>query len=209
MDVIIVGEDDVCKAIIHRVLKFCDGNISILREMPAKGRVTTLITEFNSLSAYYPVILLTDLDNNGCPPAYTAKLMGGNDKHINFLLSIAVDEAEAWLMADRIGFARYFNVDIDLIPKPSKSKLQGRVEQIEIYCGVKTSWYFMNRILPHSTNKTLIKQMTPNPGATKGPEYNNVMLPFIHDIWDIEAAIENSDSLRSMINRILRLLGEH
>jgi hypothetical protein len=214
MDVFVVGEDDACKAIIYRVIDFCCAakgkSLRVVSELPARGgEIKNKIKNFNILSVSTPVILLTDLDNNTCPPAFIATLMGGDVKNENFVLSIAVDEVEAWLLADRGGFARYFDVDVALIPNASRIKMQGRVEKTEIDCKCKTSLYFTSTILPNSRNKSLIEQLTPRYGATKGPEYNTVMVPFIRNSWNIEEAMQNSDSLKGMINRIFRLIDNH
>lgn len=208
MEVFIVGEDDACRAVIRRVISFCSEAIEILpQEFPVRGgEIKSQIGKFNRLSTSSPVILLIDLDNNTCPPEFRTTLLKGDVQNHNFVLSIAVDEVEAWLLADRIGFSRYFGVEVGLIPEASQIRMQGRVAKTEIDCGYKTSLYFVKEILPHSRNKTLIEQLTPQPGAIKGREYNSVMTPFIRDHWDIDAAMENSDSLKRMVNRILRLI---
>lgn len=211
MDLYLVGEDDACKAVIYRVIDFCSISrktpLKVILELPARGgEIKSKIKNFNILSANTPVVLLTDLDNNGCPPSYISTLMKGDKKNDNFVLSIAVDEVEAWLLADRTGFARYFGVETGLIPLPSLIKMQGRVEKKEIECRCKTSFHIVTKILPYSRNKSLIEQLTPRPGATKGPEYNSAMLPFIQEYWSIENAVQNSDSLQGMINRIFRLI---
>lgn len=144
MDIYIVGEDDACKAIIYRVITFCfaaRGKLpNIISELPARGgEIKSKIKDFNRLSTNTPVILLTDLDCNTCPPLYLSALMDGDLKNDAFILSIAVDEVEAWLLADRNGFAQHFSVDITLIPKPSRIKMQGRTEKTEIACPYKTS----------------------------------------------------------------------
>lgn len=212
MEVFIVGEDDACRAVIRRVVAFCANvkNTPIKvrpQEFPIRGgEIKSKIKNFNKLSITTPVILLTDLDNNICPPTFITALMDGDNKNENFVLSTAVDEVEAWLLADREGIARYFSIGIEKIPQTSKITMQGRVEKTEISCPCKTSLYFVNQILPHSRNKTLIKQLTPRKGAVKGPEYNIGMIPFIQNHWNIEAAMKNSDSLKGMIYRIFHLI---
>jgi hypothetical protein len=212
MDVFIVGEDDACKAVIRRVIAFCAEtkkiSITILpQEFPVRGgEIKSKIKNFNLLSASAPVVLLADMDNNTCPPIFVTSLLKGEARNDNFILSIAVDEVEAWLLADRHGFANYFGVDVALIPSTSQIKMQGRVEKKEIVCPVKTSLYCVTEIWPKSRNKTLKEQLIPRPGATKGAEYNSVMVPFIRDHWNVEKAIENSDSLKGMVNRICRYI---
>jgi hypothetical protein len=112
MKIFIVGEDPVTYAIIKRVLVYCSDEFEIISELPARGgQIKSKITEFNNLSSNYPVILLMDLDNNGCAPQYVKDLIP--NKNEKFILNVAVDEAEAWLMADRNGFADYFRIKLD------------------------------------------------------------------------------------------------
>lgn len=211
MDIFVVGEDDACKAVIYRVIAFCAAlrktSLKVVSELPARGgEIKNKIKNFNLLSKHTPVVLLTDLDNNTCPPSFIGTLMHGENKNRDFVFSVAVDEVEAWLLADREGFARYFQVDIDRIPGASKTKMQGRSEKTEIVCPYKASLYFAQQILPHSRSKTKIEQLTPRPGATKGPEYNSVMIPFIQDHWNLETAMDNSNSLSGMVDRVCRLI---
>lgn len=41
--------------------------------------------------------------------------------------------------------------------------------------------------------------------ASKGPEYNVAILPFVKNIWNIDEAMKNSDSLSRMVLRLKRL----
>ncbi|MDR0895926.1 MAG: DUF4276 family protein [Prevotellaceae bacterium] len=115
MEVFIVGEDPVTKAIVERVIRYCSDAISIINELPARGgQIKRLIPEFNKLSAAYPVVLLTDLDQYQCAPLMLREFIPHKNK--NFIFNIAVDEAEAWLMADREGFADYFKIALEDMP---------------------------------------------------------------------------------------------
>lgn len=204
MKVYIVGEDPVTYAIIKRILSFCSGQFEIISELPARGgEIKNKIPQFNQLSNTNPVILLTDLDNNLCAPELLKKLIPA--KNQNFIFNIAVDEAEAWLMADRRGFANYFSIDINLIPLSHRTKQGGRTELTEMNFSYKSSMYFTHELAKRSTNSIFVKQFIPKQGAAKGPEYNSAMLPFIQNIWNIDSAKENSDSLNRMISRINEL----
>ena len=121
MRVFIVGEDDVTLAIIRRVLVYCSDDFEIISELPAHGgQVKNKIKEFNKLSESYPVVLLIDLDNDDCAPLLIKKLV--KDKNKDFIFNIAVDEAEAWLMADRENFASYFKIKMEDMPSAHQTK---------------------------------------------------------------------------------------
>ncbi|EHB91863.1 hypothetical protein HMPREF9450_01912 [Alistipes indistinctus YIT 12060] len=210
-NVYLVGEDAVTIEILHRVLRFCAEikhvNINVIAEFPVRGgKIKDAIISYNKLSLTFPVILLTDLDDASCAPCLLKKLMKGTTPNREFVINIAVDEAEAWLMADRVGFANYFCVDIDAIPMPFPTKQGGRNYCTEMNFGIKSSYDFTHRILQTCSNSTIKNQLLPRKGAAKGPEYNPVVIPFVSSKWDINAARQNSNSLDRMINRILLLL---
>lgn len=100
--VYIVGEDDVTRHVIYRILSYCGaGRFTVLMELPARGgEIKNKIPNFNQLAMKFPVILLTDLDADNCAPELKRKLLGGLEQAENLVFNVAVDEAEAWLMAD-------------------------------------------------------------------------------------------------------------
>lgn len=209
MELYIVGEDEATRTIIYKIIEFCQlKDVMILSDLPARGgKVKQQIANFNNLSARYPVVLLTDLDDAYCPPSLIQSWHIGA-KNANFIINIAIDEAEAWLMADRENFSKYFQVDIDLIPCSKQTKLGGRKWKQEMCFPYKPSLYLTQAIIPHSHSKIIKQQMLPLKGAVKGKEYNAVMTPFIQDYWDINRAMTNSDSLTRMVNRI-KALGDN
>ena len=205
MKVYIVGEDAVTYSVIKRILYYCSSDFEIEAELPARGgQVKNKITEFNSLSEVHPVILLIDLDNYDCAPLLIEKLL--KDKNKCFIFNIAVDEAEAWLMADRKGFSSYFRVKIEDMPSAHQSKQGGRKALTEMNFTYKSSMFLTHELIKKSKNSDYIKQLTPKKNAAKGPEYNSCMLPFIQNAWNIDDARNNSDSLNRMILRIENLI---
>ena len=207
MEVYIVGEDSATQEIIKRVISHCSDEIKIIAELPARGgQIKREILKYNSLSKSYPVILLTDLDASSCAPILLRNLLNAIPKEDTFVLNVAIDEAEAWLMADREGFSKYFHVPIHFIPLPQGVRFKNNNYRNEMIFDYKASLYMMNVIIPNSTKDEVIKQLKPVNGAKKGPEYNSAIEPFIRKHWNIENAMSNSDSLVKMINRINALL---
>ena len=204
MKVYIVGEDAVTCTVIKKILSYCSADFEIIAELPARGgQVKSKMQEFNKLSEVYPVILLIDLDNNDCAPQLMKQLV--KDKNNDFIFNIAVDEAEAWLMADREGFASYFRIKVNDMPSTYLTKQGGKKALIEMNFAYKSSMYLTHELIKKSNNSEYIQQLTPKKGATKGPEYNSCVLPFIQNAWNIDAARQNSDSLNRMIMRIKNL----
>ncbi len=207
-DVYIAGEDEATKAVIIRLLKDYAPNLHVLRDLPARGsQVKAKIGNFNSLAKSYPVILLTDLDNEPCGPIGKTNLLGGLIQEKDFLINIAVDEVEAWLMADRDAFARYFGIPLGQMPVSVPQKMSGHKALPEIYVPLKSSWFFTHNLMHCSTNAEKKAQVavSPKDKNCKGKEYNTAVVPFIQDVWNPEVARLASDSLNRMIVRLGKL----
>ena len=63
--VYIVGEDDVTRHVIYRILSYCGaGRFTVLMELPARGGENkNKIPKFNKLAMKFPVILLTEISS--------------------------------------------------------------------------------------------------------------------------------------------------
>lgn len=204
--VYIAGEDPVTREIIYRILRYCSPDFHVIQELPARGsEIKNKIEPFNKLAAKQPVILLTDLDTDDCAPCTKRNLLSGLEKHPDFLINVAVDEAEAWLMADQKNFASYIGVPINEIPQSCLQKQGGMKSLMEISCPLKSSYYLTHQLAPHSSKEEIRQKVAATGKGCKGKEYNSAMIPFIRNIWDIDNARQNSDSLSRMIARIKRL----
>lgn len=208
--VYISAEDQVTKAVIEQLLTFVSPRIKVFKNMPTRGgEIKSKILELNTLSHSKPVIALLDLDDNTCAPLFRQNLLRGTSQNTDFILNIAVDEAEAWLMADKIGFARYFGIPQGLIPNAKLQKMGGMKQVQELDFPIKSSLQLTHQIMQYSTNTELKQQMVAEGSAAKGKEYNSAILPYIINKWDIKAAAQNSDSLRRMIKRLTDLVNRH
>lgn len=203
MDVIIVGEDAVTKAIIKRLLhEICPHGINVIREDPARGgEIRNKTPNYNRLAQSTRVILLADLDNAHCPATEIQNWLSNSPKHPHFLFRFAVDEAESWLLADREGMARFLGISDDLIPMPS---LQNNREphNLEVRIPYKSSQFLMLELVPNSSKSEIKEMLTPKDRLSKGPEYNTALVPFIERDWNVGSARTNSHSLDRMMTRI-------
>lgn len=199
-DIIIVGEDEVTKEIIKRLLQYSVNQYRIIREEPVRGgEIEKKAPMYNALNL--PVILLTDLDTYDCPPSLIEKWFKETPLNPGLIFRIAYGEAESWLMADRQGFSEFLKIDEEHIPeiKNIDRRNPDNIEQIFPY---KPSLYLMNVLAQQSRDNELKRKLTPRSLAKKGPEYNAALRPFIHEQWNIEAAARNSYSLRKAIRRV-------
>lgn len=199
MKVDIVGEDEVTRAVLKRLLKDLRLDIEIDKILPARGgQIKVLAPKYNALDL--PIILLTDLDTYDCPPSLIYDWFKGVQINRNYLFRIAYGEAESWLMADRKGFSRWIGSKITSIPD---SQIIDRRKNIkEIVFPYKPSLYLMRDIATNATNIKIKNGLIPKEGSKKGPLYNATLLPFIENYWNIESASINSTSLQKAIQRI-------
>lgn len=205
--VYISAEDPVTKTIILRVLDYCSSRFKVIKDVPARGgEIKNKIGALNALATSKPVILLTDLDATSCAPLLKKELLDGITPSSDFLINIAIDEAEAWLMADRKGFAKYLKIEETAIPNSIMKKMGGMKAVREMDFQVKSSWQLTHVIASSSKDAELRAQIVAQGKATKGKEYNTAILPFISNDWDIAEAMNNSDSLCRMINRLQALV---
>lgn len=207
-DVYIAGEDEATRAVIIRLMKDYAPHLHVVGELPARGsQVKAKIPNFNLLASSFPVILLTDLDDEPCGPIGKSNLLGKIVQEPNFVINIAVDEVEAWLMADRQGFACYFGIPLAQMPISTMQKMSGSKALPEISVSVKSSWLFTHSLMQSSTHAERKAQVavSPTDKNSKGKEYNTAVVPFIQKVWNPEVARLASDSLNRMIIRLGRI----
>ncbi len=200
MKVDIVGEDEVTRAVILRLLKDFRSDIEIGNILPARGgQIVTLAPKYNNIDSH--IVLLTDLDAYICPPALLNDWLGNEPLNPKFLFRIAYREAESWLMSDRIGFSTWVGANIAFIPE--SVIIDNRKQIRELVFPYKPSLFLMLEIASKSRKKEIRDGLTSKSGAKKGPLYNSTLIPFIENSWNIKAAILNSTSLERAVQRII------
>ena len=150
------------------------------------GYIKKGIAGFNAASIHVPFFVLADLDNHECPVALMNDWLPAESRNENLIFRIAVREVESWLLSDRAGFASFIGISVqniplkpDLIPDP-KQKLINLVKK---------------------TRKRSIKEdiVPRNEYAATGPNYNGRLTEYVIQDWDIDKAIQSSDSLKRAV----------
>lgn len=200
IDIIIVGEDAVTREIIKRLLRHTGKEFNVIREEPIRGgEIKKKILGYNRLEL--PVCVLTDLDESDCPPLLIKEWFKEMPINPNLIFSVACDEAEAWLMADKTGFSKFLGIKKEILPGLKKPDFRNP-DNVELKFPYKPSLYMMRELAVKSSKKIIVQQLTPRKGAKKGPEYNTALLPFIQRYWNIDEAVKNSYSLGKAVKRI-------
>jgi chorismate mutase len=101
----------------------------------------------------------------------------------NLIFRIAVREVESWLLADRIGFAKFLGIARDKLPKNPDDLIDPKAHLINL-----------TRI---SRKRDLREDILPRIRSTakQGPAYNERLVSFVRDAWNPSKASEYSPSL--------------
>lgn len=142
-----------------------------------------------TLSPNFNCFCLIDLDQEECPIELIHKLLP-EGRHADFMLRIAVREVEAWLIADRQNLAQFLGVSVSQIPQTPDKCPQPKAAIISA--------------ARKSTKRDIKRDLLPveGSGSSEGKNYTSQMLKFITQHWDIDTAVQHSESLRRAIGAI-------
>ncbi len=146
------------------------------------GYIKRNINGFNQAAIATPFFVLTDLDNYPCPTELINEWLA-RPRQPNLIFRIAVREVEAWLLADRIGFSTFTGVSLANLPLNPELEVDPKQTLINI--------------VRRSRRRTIKEDIIPiNQNATIGPNYNERLMEYILNDWNLERAMQTSESLR-------------
>ena len=188
-------EDDLSEAVARRLISQYAPDLAVADTVGFQGKVRLRqrLRDLNNIARnQWPVLVITDLDRpRSCPPALLQEWRQEQSLASALLIRVAVLEIEAWLLADRIGAARWLAIAGNLIPLDPESILDPKRALIEL----------ANR----SRNRELRSAIVPRRGIgtdRTGPGYNGAVGEFASHRWNPEAARSNAPSLDRAIIRI-------
>lgn len=152
------------------------------------GYLKQKIKAFNHAARITPFFVLADLVTQ-CAPIQKREWIG-EEIHPNLLFRVAVRESEAWLLADREGFASFLGINYLRIPSNADE--------------IQDPKNFLLNLARRSRNRELREAILPSPNTTAsvGPSYNSELTNFVQRSWVVKRAIQNSDSLLRAFNAI-------
>ncbi len=141
-------------------------------------------------------LVLTDLDTTECPATLINNwFYEGKNRTPSLppqiIFRVAVREVEAWLMADKEEFAKFFGI--------SSANFDDAPEKLP-----DPKQFFLN-VLRRKAKKKKIKDMLPTGSAHVGPEYNETLCEFIKTVWSVDRACSRSPSLQRALSALGRL----
>lgn len=190
----IVVEDILSEVLLRKIIDEWPGNLEVNRcfRQGGSGYIRKNLRGFNHGAAVNPFVVLVDLDKTECPPSLIKKWITF-EVNEGFIFRVAVREIESWIMADKVSFADYISVSADKMPHD--------VETIE------DPKEFLLNLLKVSKKKALKDDMLPRKGSTSkiGPLYNDLLVDFIRNHWELKRAMKNSTSLEKLVDSLKQL----
>ncbi|MCB0764947.1 MAG: hypothetical protein KDB84_09590, partial [Flavobacteriales bacterium] len=111
------------------------------------------------------------------------------------IFRIAVREVEAWLLADRAGFAEFLGLPVTKIPQAPESLRDPKQTLINLARRIK--------------RRRLAEELIPPVGSSSsvGPFYNDRLSEFVTTKWNVQSASKRSPSLAKALYRLHELHG--
>lgn len=190
MKISIATEDILTEEAMVKVLSQ-KGGFDILHKLGKQGNgyLLSKLNNFNQLAITHKVLVVFDLDVKPSSVDFKKTLEGKvNNINENLNIVVSVREVESWLLADREGISKYFSVSKDKIDRDPDALFDPKEKIINLARQSKIG--DIKRGLP------------PKVGAASkiGLSYNRILVSFIQEKWDFLNAINNSPSLRNLVN---------
>lgn len=189
---VVATEGVTDRAILARVCREIGVSIGRAHGEQGKDFLDARLPGFNRAARHSPWVVLRDLDTDAdCAPALARTLLPTPARRM--VLCLAVREVEAWLLADRAGFARSFGVVKERVPM-DPGAIEGPKAEIVRLARRSRFRRVRDDIVPPS-----------NSGAAVGPGHTARLIEFAGSRWDPQAASRRSPSLRRCLARIAAL----
>lgn len=195
LNVALVVEDELSLSVMLKVMAFTQRDYIVLRPLVERGvdNIRRSLPKYRNASRALAHIVVVDLDDEPCAPALRAQ-WGLTTLPAQMLFRVAVREVEAWILADRTGFANFASI------------LPSKVSQTpETLSDPKQT---LINLVRSSRNRQLSREIVPKQGTSmsKGPLYNERLSKFVRNDWDVAAAMQAAPSLQRTVNRLQHFL---
>lgn len=193
---LIVAEDVLSLEVLKKVLIATGRAHDIFREVNERGfgNIRKGIPKYLGASRGMRHVVLTDLDQAPCAPGLRRD-WGVAEVPEGLQFRVAVRETEAWLLADRAGFAQFAKVDVKKVPAEPERLPDPKQALVNLVRG--------------SRSKRLAAEIVPPQGGSRvsmGPFYNERLSEFVREHWDVSVAAEVAPSLLRTVERLRSFL---
>lgn len=188
INVVVEGDSDLKAAIT--VVKAAGREVGHARSAGGKTRLDPKIKNYHRAAINASWVVFRDSDNV-CPVELVRSLTDGiQSVNPRFALRIAHTMTEAWLMADREGFAKFFGVRPTQVPTEPEALTHAKQTMLNL--------------CRSSTKRALRDDIVTRDGMT-GPLYVVRINEFAGGHWNAAVAAERSPSLSRAIDAIKAL----
>ncbi len=186
-NLVVEGDSDVEAA--KAVARAAGHDVAKVIAVRGTGQLDQRIAKYNAAARHATWIVFRDSDSV-CPVELRNRLLKSVEENPRFSLRIAHSMIEAWLMADRQGFADYFQLSVDKVPLEPESLTHAKRSLLTL--------------CDQSRSRALRGEMVTERNEI-GPLYVMHLNTFASTTWDVEKAADNSDSLRRALAALRRL----
>jgi len=179
-------------AVARKLIELAGATVGTIYVRGGKRALLRRAAAYNNAARFSPWLVLVDLDaDKACPPGARDKWLRGPASLMCF--RVVVREIEAWLMADRVSFARFLRVPVGRVPLRAESLADPKHEVIRLARG--------------SRSRVIQADLVPGPssGRRVGPAYTSRMIEFVQQGWSTERAAGSAESLARAL-RALRTI---
>lgn len=191
LEVALVVEDVLSLVVMEKVMAHTQRGFSVVRSLNENGvdKIRLSLTKYRNASHVLAHVVLVDLDNATCAPALRQQ-WGVPTLPDTMLFRVAVREVEAWVLADRAGFASFAGIPQNKV-SPSPETLADSKQALI-------------NLVRQSRNRRLVSELVPEQGTSmsKGPLYNERLGQFVREKWDVAAAMQAAPSLQRTVDRL-------
>ena len=175
-------EGDVDAAVARRLIRMAGGQIHKVEGFRGKRFLSQRIASYNQAARFHPWFVLVDFDGDAVCPGELYRIWMPNPGPL-MCCRFAVQEAEAWLLADSEALSRFLAVPPlsfcsapDAVPNPKR---------------------FIIDVARRSRKREVVKDLVPRVGSGRevGPAYTSRMIEFIENHWRPQVAEGSSPSL--------------
>ncbi len=186
-------EGNLDEAVFRRLVSHCGAEPGKVHGKKGRSQLLKDLRGYNAAARYGPWFVLVDLDQTpACAPSLRAETLP--DPASGMCFRVAVQEIEAWILADRGTFAKWTRVKKSRIPEDVEAMPDPKQRLIEIV-RESPSRHLRAAVVPSRSS-----------GRTEGPLYTSALSEFVAQRWDVEAAATIAPSLARAIRCLRRLI---
>lgn len=185
--IVVEGSSDEGAA--RRIVEYAGLVVTDITSARGKSKLDPKIPKYFRAARTEAWVVFRDTDGE-CPVTLRSRLLDGLPENPLFSLRLAHTMTEAWLMADREGFARYFGTRITSVPLAPDEELHAKRTLLRL-C-LKSRIRVIREEVARDENQ---------PAAL----YVHHLNSFALNHWDVGAAIHVSPSLRRAVTALQAL----